>query len=507
VSPEILDSPTLEARESLGIDSADYETLRLRQLSDALERLPEDLRHVKWSRERIKEERQRRLRDLVRVAKEKSPWHARRLGSVDAESITEADLVKLPVMTKADLMTNFDRIVTDNRLTLEVVNAHVAGLTKDKYLFDNYHVVASGGTSGFRGVFVYNWDEWITLFLTARWAFLSLVNPVQLRLLSFGPVRRLLVRSARSAKTKTQRKGGFAVVMAEIASHMENAQLQTFQPWPALVLPASLPIAEIVQKLNSVRPERLSVYPSTLYLLALEAKAGRLRIRPKFIGTAGEPLTARVREAVRDVWNLDIFNYWGASEGGQFAVSCGKSESMHLNEDLHIIEAVDANGRPVSPGMQASKIYLTNLFNHTMPLIRYEIADKVTLLSEQECPCGSIFRQVGDVEGRQEDSFLYPGDVMVDPLVFESTFQHYPSVVEYQVTQTPKGASLSLVTQGPVDLRQLETDLCENLERSGLHNPELSARVVDRLERTHGVAKLKRFVPLAIESRKVEQYA
>jgi phenylacetate-coenzyme A ligase PaaK-like adenylate-forming protein len=157
--------------------------------------------------------------------------------------------------------------------------------------------------------------------------------------------------------------------------------------------------------------------------------------------------------------------------------------------------------------VQASKIYLTNLFNHTMPLIRYEIADRVTLLSEQRCPCGSTFRQVGDVQGRQDDSLIYPGDVVVDPLVFESTFQHYPRLVEYQISQTPKGASLSLVTNGPVDLQRLERDLCENLEKSGLHDPEVSARIVDKLERTHGVAKLKRFVPLTSKSQKVEQYA
>ncbi len=132
-------------------DTSDYEALRRRHILDLLSAIPESIQHLKWPVERIREERQQRLRSLIHVAKEKSPWHNERLKGVDADSITEADLGKLPVMTKADLMANFDQIITDKRLTLEMVNAHVSNLREDRYLLDEYHVIASGGTSGFRG--------------------------------------------------------------------------------------------------------------------------------------------------------------------------------------------------------------------------------------------------------------------------------------------------------------------------------------------------------------------
>ncbi len=99
---------------------------------------------------------------MIHVAKEKLLGHRERLRNVDADSITEADLGKLPVMTKADLMVNFNQIVTGKRPTLEMVNAHVSSLREDRYLLDSYHVIASGGTSGFRGVIVYDWDGWTT---------------------------------------------------------------------------------------------------------------------------------------------------------------------------------------------------------------------------------------------------------------------------------------------------------------------------------------------------------
>ena len=68
-------------------------------------------------------------------------------------------------MTKDDLMANFDAIVTDDRLSLDVCDAHLETLTEDAYLLDRYHVVASGGSTGRRGVFVYDWAGWTTMYL------------------------------------------------------------------------------------------------------------------------------------------------------------------------------------------------------------------------------------------------------------------------------------------------------------------------------------------------------
>src|SRR5207249_6486944 len=76
---------------TLAAEASHYEALRRQHISDLLARMPENVKRVKWPVERVREERQRRLRSLIRVAKEKSPWHGERLGNVDSNSITEAD--------------------------------------------------------------------------------------------------------------------------------------------------------------------------------------------------------------------------------------------------------------------------------------------------------------------------------------------------------------------------------------------------------------------------------
>ena len=54
------------------------------------------------------EERTAALRALLTTAVERSSWHRRRLEGLDITSLSDRAIVDLPVMTKTDLMDNFD---------------------------------------------------------------------------------------------------------------------------------------------------------------------------------------------------------------------------------------------------------------------------------------------------------------------------------------------------------------------------------------------------------------
>src|SRR6476620_10317377 len=99
----------------------DYEALRQQQVARVQELRPEYLARLTWPVERRRAEREKRLRAVVAHAKARSPWHRRRLANVDVDRLCEADLRMLPVMSKDDLMEHFDEIVTDPRLTRDVL--------------------------------------------------------------------------------------------------------------------------------------------------------------------------------------------------------------------------------------------------------------------------------------------------------------------------------------------------------------------------------------------------
>src|SRR5262249_39677640 len=138
----------------------EYETLRRRQVADFEAMLPEYVGRIDWTADRVADERRRALRSLLATAVARSPWHRERLAGIDPARLSEADIESLPVMTKTDLMENFDDLVTDRRVTREACERHLEEATGDAYPLGEYHVVASGGSSGQRGIFVYGWDAW-----------------------------------------------------------------------------------------------------------------------------------------------------------------------------------------------------------------------------------------------------------------------------------------------------------------------------------------------------------
>ena len=208
-----------------------------------------------------------------------------------------------------------------------------------------------------------------------------------------------------------------------------------------------------------------------------------------------------IRAAAQEAWGAPVGNIWATSEGGGVGLPCDHSRS-HLSDDLLIVEPVDEEGRPVAPGQRSAKIYLTNLFNRALPLIRYEITDEVTVETEP-CPCGSAHRCVADVQGRLDDVFVYDGR-RVHPHVLRSVLARHPGVVEYQVRQTSVGARIVVRCGAFVDVQGLGVEIRDALGGLGLPDPVVDVSVVERLERDPGPAKLRRFVALGDRAPVVE---
>jgi phenylacetate-coenzyme A ligase PaaK-like adenylate-forming protein len=452
--------------------SADYEATRRRHAEYATALLPEYLGRLRWSRAEIDAEQTRALRGLLRHAADRSPWHRDRLAGLDVERLSRADLARVPPMTKADLMAHWDEIVTDPRCRLADAERHLAHLTDDAYFLDAYHVIASGGSSGVRGVFAYDWHGWAVSWL--------------------GSARGLLAVAMSAGGS-----GAFVSVSSHVATHATTAIGQTFRPAdrPFVRAPVTLPLPEIVAVLNRSEPWILHAYPSMLLALCEEARAGRLRIAPRVVFCTSEPLLPEVRAAAASAWDASVLNTWAASESNGGAFSCAVGSGFHVGEDVNVIEPVDERGAPASPGVRSAKILVTNLYNRLLPLVRYEITDEFEV-SPGACACGSAYARVEDVHGRLDDVFDYPGGVRVHPLNLRSPLGKEPAITEYQVRQTARGADVDVVAAAPFDAEALRASIESRLVGLGLRAPAVSIRRVDRIARQE-TGKLRRFVPLA----------
>jgi phenylacetate-CoA ligase len=74
----------------------------------------------------------------------------------------DVDLASLPTLSKETLVERFDDLVTDRRLRLADVEAHLAGPDAAEPLLGAYRVFSTSGTTGLRGLMVFDLDDMAT---------------------------------------------------------------------------------------------------------------------------------------------------------------------------------------------------------------------------------------------------------------------------------------------------------------------------------------------------------
>lgn len=453
----------ISARES-------YERLRAAHVEAVQGAMEDHIGRLDWSREQIDRHQTERLRSLLAYARERSPFHARRLRGIDPSVITAADLAGVPMMTKAEAQDDWNDIVTVPDLTRADAERILASQLWFSYTPTDRQIFSSGGSSGVRGVYVWDWDFFVSIACLA-W--------------------RLQAREERRAPHASAK---LAVLAAGMPPHASTPlfDIPTAPGMETIVIPAGAPIDETVAAVAAAKPTHLVGYATVVGQLARASLAGRLDIRPVRVSTNSEPLLDEDRQAIREAWDAPVHNLWGSTEIGVQAVGCARGEGLHVCEDEVVLERVDEDGAPVGRDEPAARTLATGLANRTFPFIRYDLGDQVTWLPGQ-CPCGSRFARVADIGGRRDDDFRY-GNVAIPASVFRHVLGTDARISEYQVHQTACGAGVLVVGTPAVDA--LASALSAALHRHGLSDAEIEIRVVDRLQRHESTGKLKRFVPL-----------
>jgi phenylacetate-CoA ligase len=449
------------------------ESIRQRHADAVLAGADDAIARMAWDRSRIREHQQARLRTLLEHAIERSAFHRPRLAGVDPSTFTLDDLPSLPTMRKSEMMRAFDDVVTDPRIDRRAVDEHLSGADAQlRYLFDEYVVMASGGTSGERGVFVYGFDA-ATEFV------LSVVRPSMSKLMALGVTPANPISAALVAAGTTLHGTAF---VGSVTGEGGPVRMTT--------IPATLPLAELVRRLEAVQPLLLVGYPTTLARLAVEQASGRLQITPLAVSATSEPLGSEARRSIEAAFGVPVSNTFGSTEG-LCGVGMPGGEAICFAEDTCIVELVDEDGRPVSPGEPSAKVLVTNLANLTQPLIRYELTDRFTEVPGS-WPDGYLR---ATVEGRNDDPLRF-GDVDVHPLAVRSVLVKEHAITEYQVRQRPNGIHVLAVAPDGLDHDALITRLDAALSAAGLVSPEVTVDAVERIERDELTGKARRFVPL-----------
>ena len=392
-----------------------------------------------------------RLAALVAYAREYSRFYRRHYSDLPIEGPTLTDM---PPTAKPMLMDAFDDWVTDQRISKADVDAFVADPERiGSPYHDDLFVCETSGTTGHPGLFLHD-RRAIAVYQALT---MVRVDLARMSIADWGRATRRSLRWAAVLGTGAHFGGAGWVEFQRKSGAVWSRGFRVFsiqQPAPALVA-----------AIDAFDPAILTGYPSAVELLADEQYAGRLHLRPTFVTTAGETLSAVGRARVAEAFGCTTIDVYGASEFQIIAVGC-PYDWLHVNEDWVILEPVDGSLRPVPAGRDSHSVLLTNLADRVQPIIRYDLGDSVRVRPDP-CPCGSPLLAIR-VAGRRDDSLVLEGadgrPVIILPLAISAVVEQARGLRRSQVVQTgPSTLRLRLEPRQGAALEPLRDAVDRNL--------------------------------------------
>jgi phenylacetate-CoA ligase len=421
--------------------------------------------NARLTRPQFEAERLLRFRDLVRHAQQHSPYYASIMQKrrIDADNCLPTDF---PVLTKRSLMDHFDDIVTDRRITAAGISDFLQySRDPEEYYLGEFVVLHTSGSSGEVGYFVFSMPDWMRGL-----AELQRVNPPKLlfsRIAFFGATG-----------------GHFGGVSMTVTARQDNLyDVATFD--------INDPLAETLAKLNVFQPHVLGGYATGHKILAEAQLAGRLMIQPEALQSGGEPLSVGDQAWLEEVFGCPCINVYAATESMVMGVARTGDPGMTLFDDDLIFE------------FAADHFLVTNLFNRTLPLIRYRMSDTLHPTNLQS-PYGH-YPVIEPVVGRNE---LMPafrnsqGEIdFISPLVIAEIF--IPGVWRFQMRLIDDTAFRFAVcldtaidaTDRSTAIAATEIRLREILGQKGLDNVQFRVEVVDDIPVDPVTRKFKLVLP------------
>jgi phenylacetate-CoA ligase len=342
---------------------------------------------------------------------------------ITIKNIENISLTDLPPISKQMMMDNYDDFVCDRSLKKKNIEEFLSGSANPRERYRNtYTVIHTSGSCGTISLFVYGPEDWAVI---KALVVVRVIKPI--------PYFYRRIRLSFIGATD----GHYAGV--SLASDVPRA-LGRFLP-----LSINSPLETIDHKCNAFHPDVLSGYASGVHLLSQEQLKGNVAIRPWRIICTSDPLTHEMRDTIKKAFAREPINFYAASESLSMAAQCERHENLHLFTDWHIFEAVDDDFRPVAAGTPGN-LLLTNLYNYTQPLIRYQMHDEV-VINPQPCGCGSPLPTMRNVAGRQEEFLWFDtADGKRDylhPIVLVELF--VAGLKKFQVIQTQRNEMLMKV--------------------------------------------------------------
>ncbi len=338
------------------------------------------------------------LINILKFCQTNVPYYAQLMTQVDNQALLEQNpevyLKNLPVLSKDLIRQNFEQLKSTDLKQRQ------------------WHLNQSGGSTG-EPVKLIQDREYFNRSMAIKSLYSYLVSGRKI-----GEPEAILWGSERDLLSN---KG--------IKSKLSNFLRNTIYMNAFLMTPEKM--VDFIDFLNKKPPRIIIAYAQAIYELAQFAEQEQIKVVPqKAIITSATTLYPWMREKIESVFQCRVFNRYGSREVGDIACELPGKEGLWSAPWGHYIEIVDDDYNPVPTGIEGN-ILITNFKNYAMPLIRYKIGDRGSLLVNE--PSRQMLKQVS---GRVTDVFKREDGILVDGEYFTHLLYSKDWIQKFQVIQT-----------------------------------------------------------------------
>lgn len=339
-----------------------------------------------------------RLRKLVHHAYETVPFYNKRfkfhgIRPQDIESVE--DIKKLPILTKADINTNFNDMLSTTVSSRQIRTGHTSGTTGTplNVLYDIHTCVVHHAADRRQ----------------KEWAGMNWGDP-------YASLQGRVICPPRQSQPPFWRMNHINNQLFLSSFHLKEEYLQSY-----------------INKIKTSKIQFLEGYPSTIFTLASYLNMTKQQLPLTSVLTSSETLFDWQRTTIEKAFCCKVFDFYGMAERVIYSTECKEHCGHHLNMDYGITEFLDNDNKAVPIGVQG-KIIATSLHNFAFPLIRYQTNDSC-YLKEESCHCNCNFPLMGEVATKDEAIITLPDGRWISPSVLTHPFKPMINIKESQIIQ------------------------------------------------------------------------
>jgi phenylacetate-CoA ligase len=147
----------------------------------------------------------------------------------------------------------------------------------------------------------------------------------------------------------------------------------------------------------------------------------------------GEALSKNTQQKLKKVFNTNVVSLYSDQEMGILAQECVENKEFHVNSASYYIELLKMDSDDSVSVGEPGRIVVTDLFNHAMPLVRYDTGDVGVWKKEAEC--GWHSQVFSSVQGQMIDIIFDTKGNKKSPHAISVLMGPFDKLLQYQFVQ------------------------------------------------------------------------